>query len=254
VKTTDPSGPDLIALQDETDPRHKTLSEGIAERGYLEQPSCKRTDDSKPKWQNTFFIRRDLREQVSILESIDITDDCSRSHCATTVVLRVDGGNSSIKKLVISNVRLCGGWDSVDDHRFLSNGRTLLLKADQLRLVVTKHSPDIIVGDLTGERSSDVATTVLQRYNFYQNLSNDVERAGFLRFYQAAHVFLAENGYVAVHNESDEAAATSSFKEKPTFPDWVYVKEAILSAVRDVKVLDCSGISNHNAVVVTFTL
>lgn len=176
---------------------------------------------------NSIYVKAALASEVRDRGALSLPGEPAR--CATAIKL-ADG-------LILANVHLSGG--RYDDPEFSS---LLTIRADQLRAVITKFSPDIIVGDFNGEPSKASAKAILANYPLYGALSAS-DKNLFLEYYLSGHQYLKSQGYRLV---TARTGTTSAFGGKP---DHVYVRTSI-RAVGAPKVVNAikAGVSDHNAI------
>ena len=142
----------------------------------------------------------------------------------------------------IANMHLSGGRD--DDRFYKALAQE---KAEQIKEVVKKWQPDIILGDLNAESSEHEARMTLMRYNLYRNLQ-PFEKEEFLKFYLCGHKALESLGYKTVQTEQ-QVRPTSVYGG---VPDWIYVKaDSKCSLVGVEKLQTIPKLSDHNALIGT---
>ena len=241
------SGADIVALQEDLQARPAE----VLPPTYTVVAQCRAERIATGFLYNTILVHDRARHWVEPLAPVDLPGNpamvrkeqgpgrsCPNERCAAGV--RIDGA------VVLANVHLCGGR-FVDPHY----GRAGLpdVRARSLQLLVREMKPDLIVGDFNSERTEAAARRTLARHPVFRGLTAKA-RDAFLRYYLSGHEWLQSyGGYTPLYDEG--LGSTSRYGG---VPDWMYVRNSCLLAVRQAQVLDARDCSDHNAVLVDVDL
>lgn len=231
---------DVVALQEDLSPTPTTFIVPSYERvvvSYAEQYL-----PENRFMVNSWLVKKDKEQNLSTVlhnrdvAKIQITEKSRTPRSAACIEF-----NTGTRNIILCNVHINGGrWDDKDFRT------TLHQKEDQLKGLLRRILPDIIVGDFNGGPDRVRADHDLKSLPLYKDLS-DYEKTLYLDYHVMAHALLREYDYVPAYSEP-EVKKTSKYG---VVTDWVYVHRSLPVTDVKVEVIDALDVSDHNAVKVT---
>jgi len=161
-------------------------------------------------------------------ETLNLTG-CPVGRCAVMIEIQYP------IPLRIVNVHLCGG--RYDDRRF----RQLIhVKEQQLKQVVGKWHPDVIVGDFNGQ----LEPKNLDTHPVYRQLTLESDKLLYVTYHTSGHDYLKSQDYKPVSNQEK----TSRFGGTP---DWIYIRKNI--NISKAEIVPFLHLTDHNGILVHVT-
>ncbi|CAF0732678.1 unnamed protein product [Didymodactylos carnosus] len=135
-----------------------------------------------------------------------------------------------------------------DDVKYLN---LINVRKNELKLLVDKYHPDLIVGDFNAETDVNFSKNILKNYDIYKNATQSKREKQFLDYYMSASNYLKSLNFKPAYTEQ-QVKQTSVFGG---VPDWIWTKVGAEDVI-NFQIGDAlsENLSDHNAVMVTFKI
>ena len=185
---------------------------------------------------NKIYVKKD-----TIFMSSDATDISFDTTISKKIKPRC-ASMSIIEGISIANVHLTGG--RFEDVLFRELTET---KTKQIKKLIDKHNPDIILGDFNGP-NKDFSS--LDKHPKYKDL-DDSDKELYREYLSNVHKYLDKTKYVPIYTEKSLGKVTSKYGG---VVDWFYIKSSLMKKYNiNAEVIEALHLTDHNGVLVTLT-